>query len=61
MPRWGMANVEISYPREGIALLTLNRPSKLNAMTSELVEELHEAFSASGRNRDIRVLVLTGA
>lgn len=56
-----MADIEVSFPRQGIALVTLNRPSKLNAMTSELVEELHEAFNAIGRNRDIRVVVLTGA
>jgi enoyl-CoA hydratase len=56
-----MANIEVSSPRQGIALVALNRPSKLNAMTSEMVEELHEAFNAIGRNRDIRVVVLTGA
>jgi enoyl-CoA hydratase len=56
-----MADIEVSFPRQGIALVTLNRPSKLNAMTSELVEELHEAFNAIGRNRDVRVVVLTGA
>lgn len=56
-----MADIEVSFPRQGIALVTLNRPSKLNAMTSELVEDLHEAFNAIGRNRDVRVVVLTGA
>jgi len=56
-----MADIEVSFPRQGIALVTLNRPSKLNAMTSELVEELHVAFNAIGRNRDVRVVVLTGA
>jgi enoyl-CoA hydratase len=56
-----MADIEVSFPRQGIALVTLNRPSKLNAMTSELVEELHEAFNTIGRNRDVRVVVLTGA
>ncbi len=56
-----MAEVEISQPREGIALVTLNRPDKLNAMTSELVEQLHESLAAIGRNRDVRVVVLTGA
>jgi len=55
-----MADVEVSFPREGIALLALNRPSKLNAMTTQLVEELHDALSAISRNRDTRVVVLTG-
>lgn len=56
-----MANIEVSFPRRGIALVSLNRPSKLNAMTSEMVEELHEAFNAIGHNREVRVVVLTGA
>ena len=56
-----MADVEISHPHEGIALVTLNRPAKLNAMTSGMVEELHDAIAAVGRDRDARVMVLTGA
>ncbi len=57
----GMADVEITFPRQGIALLALNRPSKLNAMTSQMVEELHDALTAISRNRDVRVVVLTGS
>jgi enoyl-CoA hydratase len=56
-----MADVEISYPRDGIAQITLNRPDKLNAMTSQMVELLHETLAEVGRNRDSRVVVLTGA
>ena len=56
-----MAEVEISYPHPGIAQITLNRPAKLNAMTAEMVEMLHHAISSVGTNRDVRVVVLTGA
>ena len=56
-----MAEIEISYPRDGIAQITMNRPDKLNAMTAEMVEQLHDAVSGIGRNRDARVVVLTGA
>lgn len=56
-----MAEVEISSPRDGVAQITLNRPDKLNAMTAEMVEMLHETLSEVGRNRDVRVVVLTGA
>ena len=56
-----MAEVEISSPRDGVAQITLNRPDKLNAMTAEMVEMLHKTLSEVGRNRDIRVVVLTGA
>ena len=55
-----MAEVEISSPRDGVAQITLNRPDKLNAMTSQMVEMLHETLSEVGRNRDVRVVVLTG-
>jgi enoyl-CoA hydratase len=56
-----MAEVDISYPRDAVAQITLNRPDKLNAMTSEMVELLHESLSAVGRDREVRVVVLTGA
>lgn len=56
-----MAVVEVTTPREGIALVTLNRPDKLNAMTSEMVETLHHVLESIGRNREVRVVVLTGA
>jgi enoyl-CoA hydratase len=56
-----MATVELTFPREGIALLTLNRPDSLNAMTSEMVELLHRRLDDIAVNRDVRVVVLTGA
>lgn len=56
-----MAVVEVTTPRDGIALVTLNRPDKLNAMTSEMVQSLHDILDSIGRDRDVRVVVLTGA
>ena len=58
--RLGMAEIELTYPRDGIALVTMNRPDKLNAMTSTMVEALHDTFTFIGRSRDVRVAVLTG-
>jgi len=51
----------LSQPREGILQVTMNRPSRLNAMTAELVTGLHEVLDEVSVNRDIRVVVLTGA
>ncbi len=56
-----MSTVLASQPAEGVTLLTLNRPEKLNAMDVTLIEELHGALDAVARDRDCRVVVLTGA
>lgn len=56
-----MSTVEVSRPVDGVALVTLNRPDKLNAMTSELVETLHHTLDAIAVDATVRVVVLTGA
>src|SRR6476661_10959163 len=56
-----MPHLDLAYPRPDIAVLTLNRPEKLNALNYELVEELHAALNGVGANNDCRVVVLTGA
>jgi len=53
--------VDLASPRPGVTVVTLNRPDRLNAMSYELVAELHAAFDAIGRDRSTRVVVLTGA
>ena len=45
---------------EGIATITLDRPDALNAMTAPLKRELLEAIGRVRRDREIRVLILTG-
>ena len=56
-----MPDLELSYPRPDIAILTLNRPEKLNALSYELVESLHAALDGIAANNECRVVVLTGA
>jgi enoyl-CoA hydratase len=56
-----MANVEISQPADGVTQLTLNRPEKLNALTYDLVSELHAALDAVDRDHGCRVVIITGA
>ena len=43
----------------GVAMLTLNRPERLNALSAPLVEDLHAALDAI--DDAVRVVVLTGA
>ena len=47
--------------REGIAMITLNRPDKLNALHDQMVEELISAIGAIEEDQNVRVLVITGA
>jgi enoyl-CoA hydratase len=56
-----MSAVERTSPQPGVALLTLNRPEKLNAMTTELVQGLHAHLDAIAIDPEVRVVVLTGA
>lgn len=56
-----MANLELSHPRPDIAVLTLNRPDKLNALNHGLVEDLHAALDDIRADDQCRVVVLTGA
>ena len=56
-----MSTVEISTPAEGITQLTLNRPERLNALTYELVTDLHAAIDGLRDDHDCRVVIITGA
>ncbi|MFB0562544.1 MAG: enoyl-CoA hydratase/isomerase family protein [Candidatus Lokiarchaeia archaeon] len=45
---------------DGISIVSLNRPDKLNAFTIEMIEELHDLFHKLEWDLDVRVLILTG-
>lgn len=56
-----MPNLDLARPRPDVAVITLNRPAKLNALTSDLVEELHATLDDIAADNDCRVVILTGA
>lgn len=57
-----MSDGSIGYERRGaIALLTLDRPDKANAMTQTMATALHEACARADGDPDVRVVVLRGA
>jgi enoyl-CoA hydratase len=56
-----MSHIDLQRPHPEIALLTLNRPEKLNALSFDLVEDLHGALDDVGSDNSARVLILTGA
>ncbi len=45
----------------GIALITVNRPNKLNALSRAVVQELDDAFSRISHDSAIRAAILTGS
>ena len=45
----------------GVALVTLNRPERMNAYTRQMGRELHEAFAACDADDAVRAIVVTGA
>lgn len=45
----------------GIATITINRPSKLNALNKETIQELHDAFEACDADADTKVIIITGS
>ena len=52
--------VRVERPTPEVALVTLDRPDRLNAMSHELVADLHDAFESIGVDNTCRVVVLTG-
>ena len=51
----------IYHAENGVATITINRPQKFNAFRGKTCEELISAFHRAGWDRDIGVIVLTGA
>ena len=43
-----------------IAIITINRPDKLNALNRETLEDLEKAFRAAGADSEVMAVVVTG-
>jgi len=52
-------NIEFEV-KNGLAILTLNRPNRLNALNPELLDELHEVITKVAHDDGIKALLLTG-
>jgi enoyl-CoA hydratase len=53
--------VTVEHHEDGIGVVTLNRPDRLNAITPQLVEDLHDALHGLSRSSACRAVILTGA
>ena len=47
--------------RDGVALLTLNRPDRLNAWVPDMQRQYFDLLEECGRDPEVRVVVVTGA
>lgn len=50
--------IKLKLQENGIGILTLNRPEKLNAMSFQMIKDLHSVFDSLMVNLDCRVLIL---
>ncbi len=53
-------SVTLTSAQAGTTVLRLNRPQVLNALTDEMVADLHRALDTVANDADCRVLVVTG-
>tara|TARA_R110001632_G_scaffold102272_3_gene210343 strand:- start:2715 stop:3497 length:783 start_codon:yes stop_codon:yes gene_type:complete len=53
-------NILVSQ-ENGLAIITINRPKKLNALNKATIEELHNAFESLENSDSVKVIVITGS
>ena len=56
-----MSYVVVEHPRPHIALVTLNRPERMNAMAFDVMRPLRDRLEAISHDNGVRTVVLTGA
>jgi enoyl-CoA hydratase/carnithine racemase len=56
-----MSLILLDRPENGIAVITLNRPEKLNALATPLLAEFSAALDKAEADPSVRVVILTGA
>jgi enoyl-CoA hydratase/carnithine racemase len=56
-----MTEVVLMEIQDDVALLTLNRPDRLNAWTPELQTHYHDLLEECAAREDVRAIVVTGA
>jgi enoyl-CoA hydratase len=53
--------VQVDYPATGVALVTLNRPERMNAMAFDVMVPVRERLIEIGHDNSVRAIVITGA
>ena len=52
--------LKVDNLKEGVSILTLNRPEVLNSLNKELIDSLLKAFDDIYENNSIRSVIITG-
>jgi enoyl-CoA hydratase len=55
------ATIRLEREADGIAIVTVNRPDKLNALNADTVRQLDAALREAADDEGIRVVIITGA
>jgi enoyl-CoA hydratase len=55
-----MENILIEK-QDNIAVVTINRPTKLNALNKATIQELHDGFKALNEDKLVKVIIVTGS
>lgn len=56
-----MSFVKLEFPQADIALVTLNRPERMNAMAFDVMVPFKETLEELSFNNTVRVVIITGA
>lgn len=51
----------LTEKKDHVAVLTVNRPDALNALTTQVLEDIGEAFRELQKDEEVRVIIITGA
>ena len=55
-----MENILIEK-QDNIAVITINRPTKLNALNKATIQELHDGFKSLNQDKSIKAIIVTGS
>jgi len=55
-----MTNILIDK-QDKIAVITINRPTKLNALNKVTIQELHDSFKILDEDKSVKVIIITGS
>ena len=61
MNNWGSFQTISGQLEEGILVITINRPDKMNALNKTVLEEIEQAFIQIKKEAAIQGIILTGS